>query len=114
MEKYLNAIEAHNPDGLWTVSYTHLLSKFSEIPGLIRRGGRDQGHSAPGRLSFAREGKMKAQKSSLLVFVLSVAAMAPLSAAVEPVVGPTALRVDDLTTPLGIDDAAPHLSLIHI
>ena len=53
---------------------------------------------------------MKAQKSSLLVFVLGIAALAPLSAAAEPVVGPTALRVDNLTRPLGIDDQAPHFS----
>ena len=44
---------------------------------------------------------MKAQKSSLLVFVLGIAALAPLSAAAEPVVGPTALRVDNLIRPAG-------------
>ena len=53
---------------------------------------------------------MKAQKRSLLVLVLGVAAMVPLSEAAEPAVGPTALRVDNLTTPLGIDGAAPHFS----
>ncbi len=53
---------------------------------------------------------MKAQKISILVLVLGVAAMVRLSAAVEPVAGPTGLRVDNLTTPLGIDDAAPHFS----
>ena len=50
---------------------------------------------------------MKCQSISVLALVLS---FAPICAVAETNAGPTALRVDNLTTPLGIDDAAPKFS----
>ena len=50
---------------------------------------------------------MKCQTISVLALVLS---SVPFCGAADTVAGPTGLRVDNLPTPLGIDDATPHFS----
>ncbi len=50
---------------------------------------------------------MKCQTRFVFGLVLSIA---PFCGAADTVAGPTGLRVDNLTTPLGIDDATPHFS----